>query len=320
MSTTGKEKYFHKNAEFKTINSALDEIETALGKIDGSQGPIAEKIFTLMDEIFEQEKFLQKDEKIKYQAQFSYISKRIYSSAKLLVKTMGGTTALREKRKTMGVRSDHWWWYLDQYLDEKRKKGIKRAGVISLIVMVLIVALIVVYDKFIAPPPEVRARLDYETKIDNYISEEDYGNAMTVMESALALAPDYYPLWIKRGVLEKVLGNEAGAQTSFDTARQFVDNPEYFYYEKANVFMQFGLYDDVLEEVNQLLEINAKSAEAYLFRGLVYETRGENAQARSAYEEAAALAEEQNKMQLVATIRVRMGMLMQSAAIPTLEE
>lgn len=320
MFTTGKEKYFQQKEEYKTINSALDEIETALGKIDGNQSATAERIFSLMDEIVEQEKSSRKDEKIKYQTQLDYVSKRIYSSAKLLVKTIGGPSVLREKRKKLGVGSDHWWWYLDQYLDDQRKKGIKRAGLIGLVAVLVLAAAAIIYDKFIAPPPEVRARLDYETKIDNYIAEGDNANALVVMESALEIAPDYYPLWIKKGVLEKVLGNDAEAQSSFDTAQQLVDNLEYFYYERAEVFMQFGLYDDVLADAKHLLELNAQSAEAYFFRGMVYEERAENAQARAAYEKAAALAEEQNKMQLVATIRVRLGMLMQSAAIPTLEE
>ncbi len=320
MLPTGKDKYFHKKDEFKSISSNLDEIETILGKIDGSQGPIAEKIFNLMDEILDREKNLHADERQKFQSQYNYVSKRIYSSAKLLVKTVGGVNSLQEKRKIKAVSNDHWWWYLDHYLDEKRIKGVKRAGVTAVIVLVLIAALIVVYDKFIAPPPEVRARLDYETRIDDYILTGDYLNAMKEMEGALALAPDYYPLWIKRGVLEKVLGNEADAQSSFATARQFVEDPEYFYYERANVSMQFGLLDDVLKDADQLLEINAQSAEAYLFQGLVFETRGQKDQAQTAYEKAAALAEEQNKMQLAATIRVRMGMLMQSVSIPTAEK
>jgi tetratricopeptide (TPR) repeat protein len=143
---------------------------------------------------------------------------------------------------------------------------------------------------------------------------------MSEMEAALALAPDYYPLWIKKGVLAKVLGYEAVEQSSYDTPQELVENPEFFYYERASVFMQFGLYDDVLRDSENLLAINPKSAEAYLYRGLVYEMRGENSQAYDAFEKAALLAEEQNKNQLVATIRVRMGMLMQSISIPTQEK
>lgn len=320
MSPTGKEKYFHKNDQHKSISSNLDEIETILGKLDGSQSPIAEKIFDIMDDIQEQKKFLHKEEKEKIETQLSYVTKRIYLSAKVLLKTIGGKQALQEKRKIKGKNPDHWWWYLDHYLEEKRKRDLQRTGMIGLVMIVVFALLAVIYDRFIAPPPEVRARIDYETRIDDFIYAGDYLSAMTEMEGALALAPDYYPLWIKKGVLAKVLGDEALEQSSYETALQFVENPEYFHYERASVFMQFGLYDDVLADTDNLLAINAKSAEAYLYRGLVYEMREETSQAYDAFEKAALLAEEQNKNQLVATIRVRMGMLMQSISIPTQEK
>lgn len=320
MSPTGKEKYFHKNDQHKSISSNLDEIETILGKLDGSQSPIAEKVFDIMDEIQEQKKFLHTDEKVKIETQLSYVTKRIYSSAKVLLKTIGGKEALKEKRKIKGINPDHWWWYLDHYLEEKRKRDLQRTGMIGLLMVVVFAILAVVYDRFIAPPPEVRARIDFETRIDDYIYAGDYISAMSEMEAALALAPDYYPLWIKKGVLAKVLGNEAVEQSSYDSARKLVENPEFFYYERASVFMQFGLYDEVLGDSDNLLAINPKSAEAYLYRGLVYEMREEISNAYDAFEKAALLAEEQNKNQLVATIRVRMGMLMQSISIPTQEK
>jgi len=319
MSPTGKEKYFHKNDQHKSISSNLDEIETILGKLDGSQSPIAERIFDIMDEIQEQKKFLHNDEKEKTETQLSYVTKRIYSSAKVLLKTIGGKEVLKEKRKIKGKSPDHWWWYLDHYLEDKRKRDLQRSGMIGLVLLVVFALLVLVYDRYLAPPPEVRARIDYETRIDDFIYSGDYISAMSEMEGALAIAPDYYPLWIKKGVLAKVLGNEAVEQSSYETAQQFVENPEYFFYERASVFMQFGLYDDVLEDTDNLLAINAKSAEAYLYRGMVYEMRGENSQAYDAFEKAALLAEEQNKNQLVATIRVRMGMLLQSVSIPTQE-
>ncbi len=272
-----------------------------------------------MDEIQEQKKFLHNDEKEKTETQLSYVTKRIYSSAKVLLKTIGGKDELKEKRKIKGKNPDHWWWYLDHYLEEKKKRDLQRSGMIGLVLLVVFALLVLIYDRYLAPPPEVRARIDYETRIDDFIYSGDYISAMSEMEGALAIAPDYYPLWIKKGVLAKVLGNEAVEQSSYETAQQFVENPEYFYYERASVFMQFGLYDDVLEDTDNLLAINAKSAEAYLYRGLVYEMRGENSQAYDAFEKAALLAEEQNKNQLVATIRVRMGMLLQSVSIPTQE-
>lgn len=320
MAPIGKEKYFHKNDQHKSISSNLDEIETILGKLDGSQSPIAEKVFDIMDEIQEQKKFLHNDDKVKIETQFRYVTKRIYLSAKVLLKTIGGKEVLEEKRKAKGSNPDRWWWYLDLYLEDKRKRDLRRNGLIGLALLVVFALLALVYDRFLAPPPEVRARIDYETRIDDFIYAGDYVSAMSEMEGALAIAPNYYPLWIKKGVLAKVLGDEAVEKSSYDTAQQFVESPEYFYYERASIFMQFGLYDDVLEDTDNLLAINAKSAEAYLYRGLVYEMREETSQALDAFEKAALLAEEQNNNQLVATIRVRMGMLMQSVSIPTQEK
>lgn len=84
--------------------------------------------------------------------------------------------------------------------------------------------------------------------------------------------------------------------------------------------MQFGLLDDLLSEVDNILAVNPQSAEAYLYRGLVQEVQGQNSEAYKSLEKASILAEDQNKAQLVATIRMRMAMIMQSVAIPTPEK
>jgi len=320
MAAIAKEKYFQNKNENKSISLLLDEVENLLAKVDGQIGPQTEKIFSLMDEVWEKKKTLVDNaEKVKVESQLAYVTRRIYSSAKALLKTIGGVNLLREKRSRNGVPEDHWWWYLDVYLEEKRKKNLKRTGIFSLLLILGTVILVLIYDQFIAPPPEVRARLAYEDQIDELIANQEYQSAMVELEKALLLAPDYYPLWIKQGVLAKVMGMDSLVQTSFDTALNFADNLEFFYYERANVSMQFGLYDDVLTDADNLLEVNSQSPEGYLFRGLVFEARGQKDVAMEAFEKAAILAEDQNKNQLAATIRVRMGMLMQDITIPTQE-
>ena len=320
MSNLGKEKYFQRKEGTQSISASLDEIETILAKIDGQPSPLAERLFSLMDEVWQQRKLLvDKVEKVKVETQLAYVTKRIYASAKTLIKTIGGISVLQDKRKQRAVPEEYWWWYLDRYLNDVRRKNLKRNGIIAIFLVVVAAILVFVYDQFIAPPPEVRARLAYEDRIDEFIDAGDYQSAKSELEQALILAPDYYPLWIKQGVLAQVMGNEALKSTSFATAEQLAENMEFFYYERANVYMQFRLYDDVLMDADNLLEINPQSAEAYLFRGLVYEFRGQKTEALDAFEKAALLAEDQNKTQLAATIRVRMGMLMQSISIPTQE-
>lgn len=321
MSTSIKEKYFQNNSGSKSISALLDDIEAILGKLDGTSSPLAEKVLRIMDDIHTQIQLNQRDEleEIKIKTQLNFVSKKLRAMAKVIVKTMGGKKALQEKRKTLRISPEQWWWYLDEYLVLKKKKDLKRIGLIGLILVIVTLILVVVYDQFIAPPPEVRARLEMETSIDNHIELGEYESAMSEIDQALALAPDYYPLWIKKGVLSKVLGNETEEQEAYNTALRYVENMEFFYYERGSIFMQFGLLDDLLVEADNILSINPQSAEAYLYRGMVQEIRGQNSDAFQSFEKASILAEEQNKTQLAATIRIRMAMIMQSIAIPTPE-
>jgi tetratricopeptide (TPR) repeat protein len=321
MSTSIKEKYFQNNSGSKSISALLDDIEAILGKLDGTSSPLAEKVLRIMDDIHTQIQLDQRDEleEIKIKTQLNFVSKKLRAMAKVIVKTMGGKKALQEKRKTLRISPEQWWWYLDEYLVLKKKKDLKRIGLIGLILVIVTLIMVVVYDQLIAPPPEVRARLEMETSIDNHIELGEYESAMSKIDQALALAPDYYPLWIKKGVLAKVLGNETEEQEAYNTALRYVENMEFFYYERGSIFMQFGLLDDLLVEADNILSINPQSAEAYLYRGMVQEIRGQNSDAFQSFEKAAILAEEQNKTQLAATIRMRMAMIMQSIAIPTPE-
>jgi tetratricopeptide (TPR) repeat protein len=324
MTTSIKEKYFQKKSGTKSISAALDDIEAILGKLDGSPSPLAEKVLVTMDEIQFQMKSDQRDEleEIKIKTQLTFVSKKIRAMSKVFVKTIGGKRAFQEKRKSLGVsvKQEQWWWYLDEYLELKKKNEFKRLGIFGFVLIIVFVVMAVVYDQFIAPPPEVRARLEFETRIDNLIENGDYNAAISETNKALELAPEYYPLWIKKGVLAKVLGNEKVEQESYETALLYVENIEYFYYERGSVFMQFGLLDDLLSEVDNILAVNPQSAEAYLYRGLVQEVQGQNSEAYKSLEKASILAEDQNKAQLVATIRMRMAMIMQSVAIPTPEK
>jgi tetratricopeptide (TPR) repeat protein len=321
MSTSIKEKYFQNKSGSNSISALLDDIEAILGKLDGTSSPLAEKVLRIMDDIHTQIQLDQRDEleEIKIKTQLNFVSKKLRAMAKVIVKTMGGKKALQEKRKTLRISPEQWWWYLDEYLVLKKKKDLKRIGLIGLILVIVTLIMVVVYDQFIAPPPEVRARLEMETSIDNHIELGEYESAMSEIDQALALAPDYYPLWIKKGVLAKVLGNETEEQEAYNTALRYVENMEFFYYERGSIFMQFGLLDDLLVEAANILSINPQSAEAYLYRGMVQEIRGQNSDAFQSFEKAAVLAEEQNKTQLAATIRMRMAMIMQSIAIPTPE-
>lgn len=320
MTAFIKEKYYKKSPDTNSIHSKLDLIEALLVKIDGTPSEDAKLIFVYLDDVFDQLNSFQENgsEKTKIESQLNYVANKVYASANELIKSFGGAKSLIKIREQKRIPKDRWWWYLDQYLIEKRKKALKKGGLLSLAAIVVIALMAFVYNQFLAPPPEVRARMELEEKIDNLIVAGDYAAAIDEIDLALDLTPDYYPLWIKKGVLAKVLGDVETEKLSFEKAMQLIDIPEYFYQERANIYMQMGLYEGVLADADKLEELNSDSAEAFLYRGLVYEAMGQVDDAYAAYEKATILAEEQNKIQLAATIKVRMGMILQSFSIPTI--
>lgn len=319
MTITSKDKYYQSNINKKSINALLDDVDAMLGRLDGSVSPLAERVFLLMDEIHHQMIFLKNDdhELEKIRSQYEYISTKLHKSAPNLVKSIGGKQKLQDRRNLYSVKKEHWWWFLDEYLASKRNHELKRAGIVLVIVLFILSIAALVYDRFIAPPPEVRARLAYESRISEFIDEGNYQAASLETEQALLLAPDYYPLWIKKGVLERVMGNNELEVAAYQTALTLANNPENFFVERSSVFMQFGLLDDLLEDANTLIEKYPNSPEGYLFIGMVNEERGNLFEANQYYETAYQLAVNQGKNQLAATIRVRMGMIMQSISIPT---
>ena len=322
MTIAQKDKYFQKNINKKSITALLDEVDAILGKMDGSSSQLAEQVLLLMDEIDRQKALINKDEKElgKIRSQYEYISIRLRKSAGNLVKSIGGKQNLQDKRNYYAVKKEQWWWFLDDYLASKKKNEIKRAGMVFVIFLFILSMVALVYDRFIAPPPEVRARLAYESRISELIDEGNYPAALMETEQALLIAPDYHPLWIKKGVLEKVLGDFVEEEKAYQTASTLANNLENFYIERSSVYMQFGLLDDLLDDANTLIENYPDSPEGYLYIGMVNEQRGNLSEANQLYETAFQLAVDQGKNQLAATIRVRMGMIMQSISIPTTSE
>jgi tetratricopeptide (TPR) repeat protein len=114
------------------------------------------------------------------------------------------------------------------------------------------------------------------------------------------------------------LGDEDAAQKSFDQALALGIDMERYYIERVYNAMQFGMIDLAQEDINQLLKVNPESAEGYLFRGQILESEGDTIGAIQAYEKASQYAEQQEKIELMTTIRMRLGMLMQSAGLPTM--
>ncbi|PKO12533.1 MAG: hypothetical protein CVU39_23435 [Chloroflexi bacterium HGW-Chloroflexi-10] len=322
MANSNKEKYYSANESGRSTHTLLDELDALLGRLEGYNPELAKSILACFGDLTLAYQSMQLDsqESHSIQTQYEYMEKRIHGLSFQIVKAAGGP----EKYKALRLEDKHspadaWWWNLDELNRQKNARSLKRSAIISGIVIGVISVLAIVYQVFLAPPPEVRARLQHENQASVYIETKDYAGALNEVEQALSYDPQNYSLLIQKGVLELVLGDKESANSSFDTATSVDPDKERYYLERAYNEVILGMNEEMMADAQALLAINPQSPEAYMLIGQSYEQQGDINAALEEYGKASELAEEQQKTELIATVRMRMAMLMQMAEMPTME-
>jgi len=314
-----KSKYFRSDSDRITISSLLDELENLLGKLDSNNKELAELILQKFDLIQSEIKKSNPNyqDSISTKSQLEYVEKRIRSHARVIINAIGGTEEYIARRNLELKKEDSWWWYLDQYLNEIQKKNLKKTLTISAFAVLLSSLVFLIYQQFFAPPPEVQARIRHEQNADRLIRDGDLDNALIEIQSALSYEPKNYELLIWQGVVLQRLNQVESSQKSFQDAKEAVANLEDFYLAKIYYEFNSGLIDEGLADAQKLIEINPESAEGYLYIGQAYEVQGAYAEAYQAYETASKNAEKSDNAEMIATIKVRMGMLLQTVPLYT---
>ena len=228
--------------------------------------------------------------------------------------------AFREERSAAQPDRARWWWFVDEAVAEQRKRQLRRGLSWGLVLVFVCAAAWLVYDRYIAPPPEVRRAFQLSTAGEGLVQEGDLRAALVEFEAAAALTPDDPLLWIWQGVIHSKLDEPDDAREAFDTARSLYETDVDFLLNRGLTYIQVGDADAVGADVEQILAMDPQSASAYYLRSSVALERGDFAAAVDDLERTAELAQEAGDTQLEATARVQRAMVMQmwTAQQPTL--
>lgn len=322
MDLKDKSKTIQTEKTHKNISSQLDEIDALIGRLDSNKKDLAEDILERMDQIALQIKSenTTRTDQTSYAVQFEYISKRIHSHAAIILKAIGGVNQLKQKRQLRNIREDSWWWYLDQWLAAQSKKRAIRFSIITAILVIVLITLGSLYNRFLAPSPEQRALYNHENLASSFVEKGDFAAAIQELDQALLIEPDNFSLRIEKGVYYLKLGQNDAAQAEFDLAKQINPDPYVFYWERTLNETQIGLLDEAKLDAEEMLKYKTDSAEAYLMIGQIYERQGESDKALAAYQKSSDLADAQNNVEVITTVRLRMAFLMQNGFLPTVQQ
>jgi tetratricopeptide (TPR) repeat protein len=306
-----------------SLNDLLDKIENNLGKLGEGTGVAPREILSEMDEAsLRLKSAATQDHPLKSEeAQFEYIGKSLQKYGGLFLRTIGGSAALSKLRAQYNPPAENWWWFIDQWLDHQRSASIRKMVTTTGIVVIILVALIIAYQRFLAPDKVTQLKYDSIGSAQQSMATGDYATALNQINLALASSPNDTDLLIYKGVLLTKLDQKVEADKVFAQAEKILNNHEELLGTRTLDYLQAGDPQSSKASAQELIAYNPKSAEGYFYLAKSEELLGEQNAALDNYNKAFTLADAQGKSELAATIKISMAMMMQAmnSQLPTFE-
>ncbi|MBC8163563.1 MAG: hypothetical protein H7Z42_20345 [Roseiflexaceae bacterium] len=223
---------------------------------------------------------------------------RLLHEAELVVKRVGqnqpplaGSALWQELQATVAVRRS-----------QARRKLLITLGVVG----TLAVLLFGVLPALFPAPPTANT-----VAVGQLVSQNDDQGALALalQEQAAAPGDPQIGLWI--GALQAKQGNTAAAQASYAAARALASDEVAFLSDRVLVLMSLGDLAAAEQDATALQAIDGGAAIGTYHLGALREQAGDRQAAMALYEQAGALAERENRPELVVAARTRMATLMQ---------
>jgi len=124
------------------------------------------------------------------------------------------------------------------------------------------------------------------------MTAEHYGQAETLLQRAVGIAPDFLPAWIdlSRAQLERL--DIPAALVSIERASEQAPCSAQVQIQKANVQARSGRHEEAIETYRRAIELNHASTAGWLGLGNTLKTIGRQAEAIDAYRQATVLRPE----------------------------
>ena len=218
---------------------------------------------------------------------------------------------LREERAVAHPDSSQWWWYLDEQLAQRRKRDLRRWLVKASVVIGSLLVISVVYERFIAPPPEIREAFRLSSAGEGLVERGDLRGALVQFKEAASLNSDDVELLVWQGVVHAELGDQDAAEQYFGKARSLHETELVFLLDRARLYLRAGNLFAASIDLEQAANRYPDSGRVFYLRASVAQTRGQYGEALADLEKSSELAGAAGDIQLEATARVQLAMVTQ---------
>lgn len=251
-------------------------------------------------------------------ARMESIERDLRSKDAFLLRELEAAGGLAALRAAANPTPEQWWWFLDEGLAQKekgqRQRVLKNVGIVAAVLLVAVL----LYRFVLAPDTTAATVLEKTSQAEAAVREGDLAGATLAYRQAIEVEPGNPELYAWVGVLEEMQDNTAAAEEAFANAERLADSPAHYYVLRGTAWSGVGKPELAIADAQAALAAEPDSAEAYLLLAGVYETRGDDVQAIQALQKVVELAEASGNDTLVATVKMRLGMLSQRPQLPTM--
>jgi tetratricopeptide (TPR) repeat protein len=243
---------------------------------------------------------------------FQTVKGQIEKKPSVLLRAIGGPTALVQHRSAPAPPRENSWWYLDEIAEVQQKKTLRRYGIILAVIVVIIGALVLLFNTVLKPSPEAIARLNAQNDANFAIDEGDFELALTILEDGLNKVPEDPSLLILKGVVQQELGDEAAAAEIFAQVQEMLDDPTALYLMRARLYLRMNQPEKATQEIEVALDLDEENAMAWLLLGQALVVQGHYYDALQSYEIASDIAFETDENEVYVLSKMALGQLRQS--------
>lgn len=301
------------NPEGETrIGDELDRLDRDLGKLGTDSMDTALDILRRVDSIHARIREAQKKGNgLKAEsAQMDSLLATIRREAGLFVHVLGKNT-LAQERARVQPGEERWWWYLDRVMAERQRRAIFSVLRTAMIVVGVLAVVALVYNRFFQPDPLVLAQIDAVQTGQTFAQQGDLTSALAAVEGGLQKVPGDAELLTLKGVILTLNNDLQEADAAFSAAQRNLGNDESFYLIRCQINLSLGRPDASVQDAQSAIQLNPKSATAYLLLGTGLELKQDYENALRAYENSADFGLQTGNDQIVAQAKIKMGMLIQ---------
>jgi cytochrome c-type biogenesis protein CcmH/NrfG len=298
----------------KLLDDLLDLIEVDLSHIGQSNPENAQKILLKMDVAYRKIQTMTRAgiSVTGPATQLEYLAVSLERNARTFLRDIGGSECLQALRAVQSPESEQRWYFLDTTYHQQIRRRLRTVGISVGIIAIVLAILIGIYQRFLAPDPVVSAKYSHQVNAEQFLTQSKPDLALLEINQALALGSEDPDLIVLRGVTEDVLGQTALSTADFALAEAKIGDREAFLLMRAETWMRANLLDKGLQDATEVIRNNPSSAQGFFYVGRANELLKNYTTAIAAYEHASQLAEAQGKIELNATVRVMLAMLIQS--------